>query len=110
MYVLQLGWSTDLGTPGTTGKTTMAKDNNNNNNGNNNDDDDDDDDDDNNNNNNNNRIKRAESRSHCAVNRFKHVRSSGPGAIVCKSRASHLVLIACNMCYVSRGTKGQLSY
>ena len=25
---------------------------------------------------------------HCAANRLQHVRSSGPGAIVCKSRAS----------------------
>ena len=38
-------------------------------------------------------------------------RESGPGAIVCKSRATHRALIACNMpCYVPCGTKGQLSY
>ena len=35
--------------------------------------------------------------SHCATNRLQHVRSSGPGAIVCKSRATHRVLITCNM-------------
>ena len=40
-----------------------------------------------------------------------HVRSSGPSAGVCKSRATHGALITCNMsCYVPRGTKGQLSY
>ena len=62
---------------------------------------DDDDDDDNNNNNNNNRIERRNSRylgsSHCAANCLQHVRSSGPGAIVCKSRAAHRTLIACNL-------------
>ena len=48
---------------------------------------------------------------HCAANCLHHVRSSGPGAIVCKSRATHRALITCNMsCYVPRGTKGQLSY
>ena len=48
---------------------------------------------------------------HCAVNRLQHVRSSGPGAIVCKSCATHRALITCNMlCYVPLGTKGQLSY
>ena len=45
---------------------------------------------------------------HCAANRLQHVRSSGPGAIVCKSRAAHRALITCNMCYVPRGTKGRL--
>ena len=39
---------------------------------------------------------------------LQHVRSSGPGAIVCKSRATHRALITCNMCYVPRGTKEQL--
>ena len=34
---------------------------------------------------------------HCAANRLQHVRSSGPGAIVCKSRATHRELITCNM-------------
>ena len=47
----------------------------------------------------------------CAANRLQHARSSGPDAIVCKSRAKHRALITCNMsCYVPRGTKGQLSY
>ena len=46
-----------------------------------------------------------------AVNRLQHVRSSGPGAIVCKSHATHWALITCNMsCYLPRGTKKQLSY
>ena len=36
---------------------------------------------------------------------------NGPGAIVCKSRATYRALIACNMsCYMPLGTKGQLSY
>ena len=48
---------------------------------------------------------------HCAANRLQHVRSSGPSAIMCKSRATHRAFIMCNMsCYVPRGTKGQLSY
>ena len=48
---------------------------------------------------------------HSTGNRLQHVRSSGPGAIVCKSRATHPALIMCNMSwYVPRGTKGQLSY
>ena len=48
---------------------------------------------------------------HYAANRLQHIRSSGPGAIVCKSRATHRALITCNMsCYVPRGTKGELSY
>ena len=47
---------------------------------------------------------------HCAMNCLQHVRSSGPGAIVCKSRAAHRAVIMCNMlCYVPHGTKGQLS-
>ena len=38
--------------------------------------------------------------SHCAVNCLQHVRSSGPGTIVCKSRATHSALVKCNMsCY-----------
>ena len=46
-----------------------------------------------------------------AANRLQHARSSGPGAIVCKSHAAHRALIMCNMlCYVPLGTKGQLSY
>ena len=48
---------------------------------------------------------------HSAANRLQHVRSSGPGAIVCKSRATHRALITCQVsCYVPFGTKGQLSY
>ena len=34
---------------------------------------------------------------HWAANRLQHVRSSGPGTIVCKSRATHRALITCNM-------------
>ena len=30
---------------------------------------------------------------HCAANRLRHVSSSGQGAIVCKSRATHRALI-----------------
>ena len=38
---------------------------------------------------------------HSAANCLQHARSSGPGAIVCKSRATHRALITCNMsCYV----------
>ena len=33
---------------------------------------------------------------HSATNRLQHVRSSGPCAIVCKSRATHRALITCN--------------
>ena len=48
---------------------------------------------------------------HSAAHRLQHVRSSGPGAIVCKPRVKHRALITCNMsCCVPRGTKGQLSY
>ena len=32
---------------------------------------------------------------HSAANRHQHVRSSGPGVIVCKSRATHRALITC---------------
>ena len=59
--------------------------------------------------NNNNWIQRRNSRfwqsPSCAVNHLQHVRSSGPGAIVCKSRATHRALITCNMsfmCHVVR--------
>ena len=38
---------------------------------------------------------------HCAANRLQHVHSSGPGAIVCKSRATHRALITCNMTWQS---------
>ena len=34
---------------------------------------------------------------HSAASCLQHVRSSGPGAIVCKSRATHRALITCNM-------------
>ena len=34
---------------------------------------------------------------HCAANCLQHVRSSGPDAIECKSRAAHRALITCNM-------------
>ena len=34
---------------------------------------------------------------HCAANCLQHVRSSGQGAVVCKSRATHRALITCNM-------------
>ena len=37
---------------------------------------------------------------HSATNRLQHVRSNGPGAIVCKSRATHRTLIACK-CHVT---------
>ena len=37
---------------------------------------------------------------HCAANCLQHVRSSGPGAIVCKSRATHRALITCK-CHVT---------
>ena len=48
---------------------------------------------------------------HCAANRVQHICSSGLGKIVCKSCATHQMLITCNMlCYVLSGTKGQLSY
>ena len=58
--------------------------------------------DDDDNNNSNNRIQTA--------NCLQHVRSISPGSIVCKSRATPIALITRNMCYVPRGTKGQLSY
>ena len=34
---------------------------------------------------------------HCAENCCQHVHSSGQGAIVCKSRATHRALFTCNM-------------
>ena len=69
----------------------------------------------NNNSNNSNRIQRRNSRffksPHCAVNRLRHVRWSGPGTIVCKSCAIHRALHMCNMLrYMPCGMKGQLSY
>ena len=35
--------------------------------------------------------------SHCAANCLQHVHASGQGAVVCRSRATHRVLITCNM-------------
>ena len=37
---------------------------------------------------------------HSAANCLQHVRSSGPDAIVCKSRATHRTLITCK-CHVT---------
>ena len=37
---------------------------------------------------------------HSAANRLQHVRSSGPGATVCKSRETHRALITCK-CHVT---------
>ena len=34
---------------------------------------------------------------HCAASCLQHVRSSGQGGIVCKSRVTHQALITCNM-------------
>ena len=47
---------------------------------------------------------------HSAANCLQHARSSGPGAVVCKSRATHRALITNMSCYVPLGMKGQLSY
>ena len=51
-----------------------------------------------------NRIQRRNSRflqsPHNAANSLQYVRSSGPGAIVCKSRATHRALITCK-CHVT---------
>ena len=47
-------------------------------------------------------IERRKSRfirsPHCATNRLQHVRSSGEGGIVCRSRATHRPLITGSMC------------
>ena len=55
--------------------------------------------------NNNNRFQRRNSRvlqsPHCAANHLQHVRSSGPGAIVCKSRATHRAFFTCSMLYAT---------
>ena len=59
--------------------------------------------DDYNNKNNNNRIQRRYSRFFTISSQrrgLQHVRSSGPGAIVCKSRATHRTLITCK-CHVT---------
>ena len=34
---------------------------------------------------------------HCAAKRLQHLRQSGPGLIVCKSRATHRALSTCNV-------------
>ena len=34
---------------------------------------------------------------HCAANCLQHVRSNGPGAVMCKSRETHRALITCNL-------------
>ena len=48
---------------------------------------------------------------HSASNCLQHVHSSGSGAIVCKSRATHRALTMCNMsCSMPLCTKGQPSY
>ena len=42
---------------------------------------------------------------HSAANCLQHVRSSGPGATVCKSRATHRAFVTCNChvtCYLVR--------
>ena len=78
---------------------------NNNDNNNNNDDDDDNNNNNNNTNNNNdnndNHTERRKSRflqsAHCATNSLQHVRSSGQGVIVCKSRATYRAFITCNL-------------
>ena len=55
----------------------------------------------NNNSNNNNRIERHNLKllqpPHCAANCLQHVCSSGLGAIMCKSCATHRTLITCNL-------------
>ena len=57
-----------------------------------------------NNNNNDNRIERRNSRfllsPDCAAKCLQHVRSSGPGVIVCWSRATLRALITCNVIIV----------
>ena len=63
----------------------------------------------------NNHIERHNSRflqsPHCAVNCLHHVCSSGPGAIMYKSRATHQALIMCSMSYATwyKGTAQLLS-
>ena len=48
---------------------------------------------------------------HCTANRLQHVRSSGPGAIMCNLHATQRALNTCNIsCYVPLGTKRQLSF
>ena len=50
---------------------------------------------------------------HCAANCLQHIRSSGPGAIVCKSHATHRTPITCNMsyyCYMVRRDSSNCIY
>ena len=42
---------------------------------------------------------------HCSTNCLQHVRSSGLGAIVCKSHATHQALITCNMLCAMRNER-----
>ena len=65
------------------------------------------------NDNNNDSIQRRNLNTspHCAANCLQQLHSSGHGAIVCKSHATHRVLITFNTsCYVPHGTMGQLDY
>ena len=45
-------------------------------------------------------IRNLSQSPHSAANCLQHVRSSGPGATVCKSRATHWALITCK-CHVT---------
>ena len=50
---------------------------------------------------------------HSAANCLQHARSSGPGAIVCKSRATHRVLITCKChvtCYLVRRDSSAIKF
>ena len=59
-----------------------------------------------------NHIERRKSRflqsPHCAANCLQHARSNGPGAVVCKSRATHRALMTCNKCATWYEGKAQL--
>ena len=46
---------------------------------------------------------------HCEANCLQHLRSSGQGAMVRESRATHIECLSRATC-VPHGTKGQLSY
>ena len=49
---------------------------------------------------------------HCAANCLQHVGSSGPGAILCKSHATHRALITCKpaVCYLVRGGNSSIKF
>ena len=50
---------------------------------------------------------------HSAANRLQHVRSSGPGATVCKSRETHRALIMCKchvMCHLVRRDSSAIKF